>query len=134
MRRRIAVLLLLSFIAVGVFGLIAMGMGSEHEHSGCIAATASQTACPASEDSGSVIAFHLEAFKSFSQTTSGSLLTVLAQAVLLCLWGALSALREREPALAWLASACTFLLFHSLRERYRRLHFLALLEHSPALV
>ena len=133
MRRTIGLVLVISFIAVGVFGLAAMGLVGEHAHNGCIAATASRIPCPASENSDGAIAFHLEAFKNFSRAPSGSMLIVLMLAILLSSWGAALAPPRSKLARVWLPFERVFFLLHSLRDHYRRLHFLALLEHSPAL-
>ena len=71
-----------SFLAIAVFGVFAMNHGGEHSY-GCLAATARGVAdCPNQANPFAFLAFHLDAFKSFSTATVGS---PLASALLVML-------------------------------------------------
>ncbi|MEK7193405.1 MAG: hypothetical protein AAB652_01305 [Patescibacteria group bacterium] len=59
----IAMLVLLSFIAIGVFGF--MPVNHENQHTGCIAALSGQAACPKDDPFG-FINFHANALRGFS--------------------------------------------------------------------
>ena len=71
MRITLTLFLITGFIGVAVFGVFAMNHGSEHGHGGCIAATAQGIDCLKYEGVLSLIAFHLDAFRSFSTATFG---------------------------------------------------------------
>ncbi|OGZ54741.1 MAG: hypothetical protein A3B25_01635 [Candidatus Ryanbacteria bacterium RIFCSPLOWO2_01_FULL_48_26] len=61
-----------SFFSIAVFGIFAMNHGGEHSH-GCIAVAAQGVAdCPNQATPIAFLAFHLDAFKSFSTATIGT--------------------------------------------------------------
>ncbi len=57
--------LILSFLAVAVFGFLAMNMENERGHANCIAAVAGDTTCPEGNAFASAL-FHITAYKNFS--------------------------------------------------------------------
>ena len=78
-----AALILVSFIAIAVFGIIAMGHTQGHETS-CLAKMAGNATC-ATENPLASLNFHLTTFKSFSQTTLATFLTLILM-LLMLLW------------------------------------------------
>lgn len=71
MKRASTVIIIGAFLAVAVFSVFAMNHGGEHGH-GCIAAIAQGVAdCPNQANPFAFLAFHLDAFKSFSTATVG---------------------------------------------------------------
>ena len=130
--RGIAFIILVSFIAIAVFGFVGMGMDHGEMHRGCIAAQAQGTAaCPGDRDPMGALRFHLDAFKGFSTATVvGVLFTIFVA------FGASVALGARDVQSVGglgvlIFFGVLFFAFHSLRETLRRYTFLALLEHSP---
>ena len=83
MQQRGATLILISFIAIAVFGILAMGHTQAHGDS-CLATMAGNATC-ATENPLASLNFHLSTFKSFSQTTLATFLT-LALMLLMLLW------------------------------------------------
>jgi hypothetical protein len=78
MNSAITSLLIISFLAVAVFGFIAIG------HDGCIAALVAGGVCPTEGDMLALTASHFQIFKSFS-TAIFSLLLALSLAIWLLL-------------------------------------------------
>lgn len=70
MRRLLALLTIIGFSGIAVFGVFAMNHG--HGDIGCIAASAQGSSCPNTSNVLSFIAFHVNAFKTFSTATFGS--------------------------------------------------------------
>ncbi|MBI1975230.1 MAG: hypothetical protein HYS57_02640 [Parcubacteria group bacterium] len=69
-----AILLILavgSFIALGVFGFVAMGENDGLGHGRCVAAMARGIDCPPGSNLVDVAAFHLNAFRVFSNAVFG---------------------------------------------------------------
>ena len=60
----LTILLLLTVISLGSLGFFAMGHHADHD--GCIAAVANNVGCAASVSGLQFVAFHLNAFKSFT--------------------------------------------------------------------
>lgn len=80
MRKLLALLTIVGFFGIAVFGVFAMNQG--HNETGCIAASAHGAACPNEENTFSFIAFHLNAFKNFSTATFVGIFLVLIAALL----------------------------------------------------
>lgn len=81
MRKAFLAILLVAFIAIAVFGFLAMGHGGDgHVHGGCIAATARGNAC---EADALDFFFHIGIFKSFSQAMVGGAMILIALLVFL---------------------------------------------------
>jgi len=76
MKSLFTIFLLASFIGVAVFGFARMA-GAEHEHSGCLAATSRGVDCPDESNTVASSAFHVTAFKSFSNGLVALIATVL---------------------------------------------------------
>ncbi len=74
--RSIAIVLLISFLAIGVFGFVAMG------HTGCIMSIATQNSCMQGRDPIDTFASHFKAYKSFSMAALTEILAVALFAVL----------------------------------------------------
>ncbi len=74
MKSLFTIFLITSFVAVAVFGF--MAMKSEH-HAGCIAATTQEMGCPGQNDPLVYLNFHFDAFKNFSTATLGNALSLL---------------------------------------------------------
>ncbi len=68
MKSALATLLIFSFMSIAVFGVFAMSHGTSHASGsrGCIGAMAQGTDCPKEESVLGFLAFHLNAFRSFS--------------------------------------------------------------------
>jgi len=89
--RAFALLVLVGFVTVGVFGFAGMSHDTGH-NSGCIAITLSNSVvCP--QDALSSALYHIAAYQSFSQTTITSL--SFSALALLILLAALFAVRKR---------------------------------------
>src|SRR3989338_4552443 len=82
MRRRVGILLLLGFIAIAVFGFIAIGhLHESAAHGDCIAAISQGVrGCADEGESATSLLFHLRTFKSYSQAL---LVSILALSVLI---------------------------------------------------
>ncbi|HBT81437.1 hypothetical protein A2757_02525 [Candidatus Giovannonibacteria bacterium RIFCSPHIGHO2_01_FULL_48_47] len=78
MRSIFASWLILSFVAVAVFGFAAMNHGNGQDH-GCLAAAAQRIDCPYGVNTLNFISFHLDALKSFS--TGLTLVTLILLAI-----------------------------------------------------
>lgn len=84
MRRKVVILLILSFAGVSVFGFLGMGFHEiGHDMSSCIAALQKGTGCPMSLGPLGFAVFHLNAFKIFSSANIDA--SVLLSSVLLAL-------------------------------------------------
>ncbi|MBI4434587.1 hypothetical protein HY635_02110 [Candidatus Uhrbacteria bacterium] len=70
--RLLTAAILYVFLAVAVFGFIAMAHGTEHGV-GCLAATANGAMCPSASDPIADVAFHVGTWRSF---TAGTLVSV----------------------------------------------------------
>lgn len=76
MRLILTIALILSFIAIAVFGVLAMNHGQGLAgHGRCIAATAERLDCPGESNPLAFIIFHIDAFKNFSTAVLASSLT-----------------------------------------------------------
>lgn len=75
MRKFFAILTVVGFFGIAVFGVFAMNHG--HNEAGCIAASAQGATCPGTEDTLSFIAFHASAFKNFSTATFATVILLL---------------------------------------------------------
>lgn len=81
MRNAFLATLLVAFIAIAVFGFLAMGHTSKgYVHGGCIAATARASTC---ETDAYNFFFHISVFKSFSQAMVGGAMILLALLIFL---------------------------------------------------
>ena len=67
----IAILLLIGFVGLAVFGVFGTHTGVQGHDGGCIAATVQGTDCPKLNSLLEYLAFHLDAYKSFSLATLG---------------------------------------------------------------
>ncbi|MBI4119271.1 MAG: hypothetical protein HY456_00300 [Parcubacteria group bacterium] len=130
MKAALIIFLITGFIAIAVFGVFAMGHGNEHSHNGCIAATAQGTDCPKEEGAFSFIAFHLEAFRSFSTATFGN---NLASVLLLLIVSVLN-VAVALPAFATDHRRGQFLESYSPPFQRELTRWLALHENSPAVL
>lgn len=62
--------MILSFVAIAVFGFVGMGHGPDHNNNrGCLATTATGGNCPAKSTPLGDFNFYLTVFRSFSQAT-----------------------------------------------------------------
>lgn len=66
MKTAVTTFLIVGFVGIAVFGAFAMNHGSGNGHSGCIVVTAQKAICPMGGNAFSFIAFHFEAFRSFT--------------------------------------------------------------------
>ncbi len=134
MNRLVTSIVLLSFIALSVFGFIGMDYAMDHATGGCVAAMATGTACPGKTDPMGFAGFHLTAFKTF--TTASTSLPMITGLLLLVAFLFLNAPAQKRVAhvATFLPLRLTLLLAHTLRDRIRRYRFLALLEHSPVVL
>jgi hypothetical protein len=130
-------MVIFSFAAIAVFGVFAMNHGGEHSH-GCIAATAQGVAdCPNQANPFAFLAFHLDAFKSFSTATVGSLLASALLVALALIFVSFLALffKDTAPLLSRLQT-------HQRKRqesfefpfRLQLNHWLALHENSPSVI
>lgn len=71
MKTAFTIFLIASFLGIAVFGASAMNHGSGNGHSGCIAVTAQKAICPMGGNAFSFIAFHFNAFRSFTTAIFG---------------------------------------------------------------
>ncbi len=69
MKSVLATITLCSFIAIAVFGFMAMMHGNAMGHDGCIAATAEAATCPIKISPWELIPFHIDIYKNFSTAT-----------------------------------------------------------------
>ena len=128
--RGLALLVLVGFIAVGVFGFAGMSHDMSHG-SGCIAtALNNSTVCP--QDALSSALYHIAAYQDFSQATITPL--SLSALVLLILLAALLTIRKRLPPIS---SASLHVLSKRrddalLPQREKFLRRLSLFENSPS--
>ncbi|GEM_PF-4365938 len=133
MHKAIAMTLLFGFLFIAIFGFAAMKHESGGHHHGCIAATARASPCTDSTNPFGFVAFHLDAFKSFTGAPAGNIAVAVLVSVLLLVFAA----RRYSPApdlsrwVAFLPLGRLFLERHCLSHTLRKVHFLALLEHSP---
>ncbi|MBI2552753.1 hypothetical protein HYW17_05645 [Candidatus Uhrbacteria bacterium] len=128
-RRNIGIILLVSFIAIAVFGFIAMGGGSGHAHGGCIAATANGLpSCPGSGENTESLLFHIQTFKSFSQALIGA--TLLLVGLFLAARSSQERLISDEPKAEWACSCARVIRLAQLwqKTRQRIIYWLALHE------
>src|SRR3989338_1693242 len=72
MKSALTTILLIGFMEIATFGLIAMNHGNAYDHNGCIIAAAQGADCPNGTDPLSFVAFHLDAFKNFSTAVFGN--------------------------------------------------------------
>ena len=87
MRRKIVMLLILSFVSISVFGFLGMGFHEiGHEMSGCIAALQKGTGCPVSSSPLGFAVFHLNAFKIFSSANMDTLVLLSSMFLALMLF------------------------------------------------
>ncbi|MEK9154816.1 MAG: hypothetical protein AAB596_02000 [Patescibacteria group bacterium] len=130
------IFLILSFVGIAVFGAFAMGHESG-AHNGCVAVTAQGIDCPKENGVFSFIAFHFDAFRSFSTAVFGENLLASFLTLVLVIGGA---------SLGILLGNLVSLVFPQLNfsySRYRRreffnslskrefIYWLALHENSP---
>src|SRR3989338_5354538 len=105
MKNTLAIYIILSFVALAVFGFTAMG----HEgsaHAGCVAAASQSADCPGETGALEFAAFHLRAFRSFSSVdVSTNVLTVFFLAVFFELARELFGSQARKHLLRSLAPA-----------------------------
>lgn len=69
MKSVMATIVLSSFIAVAVFGFLAMMHSGTQGHQDCIAATAKSAVCPIKLSANALVPFHIDTYKSFSTAT-----------------------------------------------------------------
>lgn len=82
MRSLPAVLLVISFTSIAVFGFLALGHANgSHVHAGCMAAILYNTQCPESNIFAS-LAFHMNAFRGFSTAIPGAAILFFAFALI----------------------------------------------------
>ena len=124
--------LLVSFVAIAVFGILAMNLEAAIGHVSCIAQTIQGAMCPESSGPFSFIDFHLSAFKSFSTAVFGGNTPALILATLFLL----AAFAFPPPA--FLKTHSSFVTFHSqessepILSKKPFIHWLALHENSPS--
>lgn len=136
MKTALTIFLITGFLGIAVFGVFAMNHGAGHSHSGCIAATAQGTDCPKEENAFQFLAFHLDAFRSFSTATfgdnlAGALLLLIAL-ILTITVGVITSIYLTPPALATNYHRRQFLESYSFPFQRELTHWLALHENSPA--
>lgn len=135
MTKLVGTALIVSFLAIAVFGFLAMGEhGDSGLHSRCITETAAGQMCPNNPFAAAV--FHISVFKSFSQVVFGNgtpgvfiLLGVLALFTL-------SFLRREILALLSLVAQerrRNLLAYEPIPSEKNLLRWLALHENSPSL-
>lgn len=66
MRSILATILTISFVAVAIFGFVAINPNGGRSFNGCIAAASHGGSCPGEESPLNIFDFHINAFKSFS--------------------------------------------------------------------
>ena len=123
MRKFFAILTVVGFFGIAVFGVFAMNHG--HNEAGCIAASAQGATCPGTEDALSFIAFHAGAFKNFSTATFATVI-LLAITVLLSATGSLTIVPQY--------SGKQQLSFVVPLLKQRLTYWLSLHENSPSLI
>lgn len=64
--------LMVSFLGISVFSILAMGHGNEHFHGGCVASLAEGIPCRGQNADRGFLNFHVNAFKSFSEAVFNS--------------------------------------------------------------
>jgi hypothetical protein len=85
--RRLVPILLISVVALAVFGAFGMHAGMQNHDGNCIAAQARGVDCPKQNSLLAYITFHLDAYKDFSLTTLSSIISVLLLALALIIFG-----------------------------------------------
>ena len=135
MKSAFATLFMVGLLGIAVFGVFSMSRGSEHGHSGCIAATAQGVDCPQEKGALSLVIFHLGAFRSFSTAIVGNGLGGMPLLFLLFLL-AVSVRSAREFPYAALRLQPFFAyqcVAYPLPLRQRLTRWLSLHEHSPSI-
>ncbi|MEK7076705.1 MAG: hypothetical protein AAB967_00580 [Patescibacteria group bacterium] len=135
MKSWISATVLISFLAIAVFGFLAMGEGAmEGAHGRCLTETAAGQVCPV-RDSFAAAVFHLSVFRSFSQVVFGNSLFGLLLALGLA---AVLAFAQRQRALFILPSLNAgekrrrFLRYAPIPFTQDLLRWLAFHENSPS--
>jgi len=72
MKQISAILILLGYAGLAVFGVFAMSQSWHMVRGGCIATVANSAACPPESNPLAFFSFHLDAFKKFSTATLAS--------------------------------------------------------------
>lgn len=138
MKSALAILLVFSFIGIGVFGVFAMGHNSNIGHNGCIASTVQGIDCPKENDTVPFVAFHLDVFRSFSALIfEGNLTNILLLLIISALsivLGIIAKIHLVPPTLAKNYYYSQFLEPHHFSYQRELTRWLALHENSPAIL
>lgn len=135
MKPWLAIAITLSFLGIAVFGVFTMDPEGNHSHNGCIAATARGIDCSKREDALPFLAFHLDAFRSFSAAVFGENLGgMLLMLFLLLLTSGAAILRglQLNPPPSDFSKTHQFLKFPAFSLQRKLVRWLALHENSPA--
>ncbi len=137
MKSAFATLLIFSFMSIAVFGVFAMSHGTGHESgsNGCIGAMAQGTDCPKEENTLVFLAFHLNAFRSFSTAVfSQNILSLffLAASLLLLARTAMGKLFAESVSLDCRSRLRQFFEPSGTHFQPQIIRWLALHENSPA--
>lgn len=130
-----SVFLVIGFVSLAVFGVLAVNHTQEHGHSGCIATAIQKSECPRQNSSLNYLAFHFDAFKDFSTAAFGKNIFFLLLTLILFAIGAGLALffgKIALPQLGSVSSRSRNWEFFSSPQTQELTHWLALHENSPA--
>ena len=136
MRIALTTFLIIGFVGVAVFSVFAMNHNSEHGYGGCIAAAAQRVDCLKDEGVLSLIAFHLDAFRSFSTATfvdtTMSILLLLTALIYATAVGIIAHSRSSQILHTTYHHPGQFLDFYSFLFQQKLVRWLALHENSPS--
>ncbi len=135
MKKATALILTAVFVLLGVFGLFSMNHESMQKHISCVASMVQGTVCPDRTDVFNFIAFHVEAFKAFSQAVFSQDVLGLALALSIIIFLAAAFVADSTYVVLLFGNACQGfqqLLKPSLCPiKQKTFSWLAFKEHSP---